>query len=111
VYTFFSTCLSTCVASAVWFVFGFVFITTFLFFFFFSCEFNRYRCHGALDVRITLLLCLSPVSICMTIILIVAYEYLNIHTQFPTLPYSYTFIAIFICMFCDMFYICTHLYV
>ena len=111
VYVFFSTCLSTCVASVVWFVLGFVIITTFLSSFFFFFEFNIYRCHGALDVRTTLLLCLSPSCICVLIILIPAYVYLNIHMLFPPLPYLYTFIAIFISMFCDMFYSCTHLFV
>jgi len=105
VYVFFFTCLSACVASAACFVFGFVFTTTFLFSVFFFCELNRYLCHGALDVRIALLLCLSPFSICMVIILIPAYVYLNVHTHFPPLPYSYTFMAIFICMFYDMFYV------
>jgi len=47
----------------------------------------------------------------MVIILIAAYVYLNVHTHFPPLPYSYTFIAIFMCMFCDMIYICTLLFV
>ena len=111
VYAFFSTCLPTCVTSAVWFVSGFVIITTFLSSFFFFREFYRYRCYGALDVRTTLLLCLSPSCICMIIILIPAYVYLNIHTHFPPLPNSYIFITTFISMFFDMFYSCTHLFV
>ena len=37
---------------------------------------------------------LSPSSICMFIILIPAYIYLNIHTHFPPLQSLYTFIAI-----------------
>jgi len=111
VYTFFSTCLSTCVASPAWVVFGFVFITTFLF----SCslffEFNRYLCHGALNVRLTLLLCLSPFSICLFIMLIPAYVYLNMCMHLPTLLFSCTSITIFLCMFCVMFYIHTHRFV
>ena len=73
VYIFFSTCLSNCVASAAWFVFGFVFITTFLFSFFFSCTFNPYLWHGALVIRMPLLICLSSFSICMFLNLIAAY--------------------------------------
>jgi len=107
VYVFFFTCLSTCVASAAWFVFSFVFITTFFFPEFFFVEFNRYLCHYALDVRISLLLYLSPLLICIFIILIPAYVYLNIHTH----SYWYTFIAILICIFDVLFYIYTHLFV
>jgi len=40
-----------------------------------------------------------------------AYVYPNIHMHFPPLPYSYTFIAIFICIVCVMFYICTYVLV
>ena len=70
------------------------------------CELSRYLCHGALDVCITLLLYLSSFSVCMLIILIPAYVYLNIHTHSPPLPYSYTFLAIFIrvvSVFCSIF--------
>jgi len=101
VYAFLSTSLSTCVASAAWFVFGSVFINIFLFTFLFFYEYNRYLCHGALDVRIRLLICLSPFSRCIFIILIPAYVYLNIHrlsllfhirTQLS--PYSYVYIVL-----------------
>jgi len=111
VYVFFSTCPSACVASAAWFVFGFVFITTFLFPFFFFFQFNGYLCHGALDVRITLLLSLSPFSICMFTMLIPVYVSPKIHTHSLPLLYSYTFIVISICMFCDLCYIYTYLFV
>jgi len=111
VYVFFSTCLSACVASAAWFVFCFVFITTFLFPFFFFCKFNRYLCHGALNVRITLLLSMSPFFICMFTLLIPVYVLPKIHTHSLPVLYSYTFIAISICMFCDLRYIYTHLFV
>jgi len=72
---------------------------------------QRYLCHGALDVRITLLLHLSPLSICIFINLIPAYVYLNMHTHFPPVhirthlkPYSYVFLVFY-------FYIYTHLFV
>jgi len=45
------------------------------------------------------------------LILIPAYVYPNIHTLSPPLPYSYTFIAIFICIVCVMFYIHTYVLV
>jgi len=71
-----------------------------------NSDFNIHLCHGALDVRTTLLLCLSPFLICIIIILIPAYVYLNIYTHSPPLPHSYTFTAIFIFMLCvTMFYI------
>jgi len=44
-------------------------------------------------------------------ILISAYVYLNMYTHFPLLPYSYTFIAIFICIVCVVFYFYTHVFV
>ena len=43
--------------------------------------------------------------------LIPAYVYLNMYTHFPPLPYSYIFIAEFICMLCVLFYIYKHLLV
>jgi len=100
VYIFISTCLSSWVASAAWFVFGFVFIPTILFSFFCSCEFNTCLWHGTLVtvIHMTILICLSSFSISMFFILIPAYVYLNMYTHFPYLPYSYTFIAIFICI-------------
>jgi len=99
VYVFFSTCLSCCVASAAWVLFVFVFITTFFFYFFFSFEFDTYLWDRALVICMTLLIFLSSFSICMFLILIPAYVYLNIHKRFPALPYSYTFIAVFIRFF------------
>ena len=106
VYAFFSTCLCTCVAIAAWFVFGFVFITTFMFSFIFLCEFNTFL------MTVLLLyawpcsyVCPPFLSACFFIILIPAYVYLNIHTHFPPLPFSYTFIAIFIYNVCSMYYI------
>ena len=84
-------------------------------FFFLSNEltsiFNRYLCHSSLDVRMTLLKCLFLFFICIIIILIPAYVYLNMYTHFPSLPYLYTFVAIFICMVCVMLYIYTNLFV
>jgi len=79
---------------------------------FFPCKFVTYLWHGAFVVRMSLLMCLSSFSICMFIILIPAYVYVNKHMHFPSLPYSYTFIAIFMCIFfCMLSYICTHLFV
>ena len=78
---------------------------------YFFVKFNRYLCHYALDVRISLLLYLSPLLICIFIILIPAYVYLNIHTHFPPFSYWYTFIAILMCIFDVLFYIYTHLFV
>ena len=105
---FFSTCLSPCVASAALFVFDFVFITTSLFSFFFLYEFNTYLWYSYLVIRITLRICLSSFSTSMFIILIPAYVYLRVHTHFPAVPYSYTFITISTCIGCVMFYNCTH---
>jgi len=62
-----------------------------------------------IDVRITLLMCLNSVFICIFIFLIPAYVNLNMYTHFPSLQYSYTLISIFICMFCVLFYIHSHL--
>ena len=57
--------------------------------------------HCALVIRMTLLICQSSFSICVFIILIPACVYLNMHTHFPPLVYSYTSIATFICIsFC-----------
>ena len=49
-----------------------------------------------IDLRITLLMCLSSFFICVFIYLISAYVYLNMNTLFPPFPYSRTFLAIFI---------------
>jgi len=54
---------------------------------------------------------LSSFRIYTTLILIPAYVYPNIHTHFPPLPYSYTFIAIFICIVSVMFCIYTYVFV
>ena len=56
-----------------------------------------------IHVRITLRTCLNSFSICIFISLIPAYVCLNMHTHFPSLPYSYTIIAIFVCMLCVVF--------
>jgi len=82
--------------------------TTFCFSFFFSCEFNTYLWHGALVIRMTLLMSLSSFSISMFIILNHAYLYVNMYTHFPSLLYSYISIAIFICIVCVMLYTYTH---
>jgi len=63
-----------------------------------------------IDVLITMLICLSSFSIYMFVSLIPAYEYLNIYTHSPPLPYSYKFFAIFICMVCVLFYVYNHLF-
>jgi len=47
----------------------------------------------------------------MFIILIPAYVYLNEYTCLPLVPYSFIFIAIFICIVCVMFSIYTHVFV
>ena len=60
------------------------------------------------DVRTTLPICLSSFSICIFLSQIPAYLYVN--HDFPPLPYSYTLIAIFICMVCVLFYTSTHLF-
>jgi len=64
-----------------------------------------------IDVRITLRICLNSFHICIFISLLTTYVFLNIYTHFPPLPYPYTLIAIFICMFCILFYIHNHLFV
>jgi len=58
VYAFLSTCLSTCVALAACFVLGSVLSTALWFSFFFSHQIYRHLCQH-IDVRTTLLLCLS----------------------------------------------------
>jgi len=47
-------------------------------------------------VHITLLICLSSSSFCISICVIHAYVYFNLYTHFPPLSYSHTIIAIFI---------------
>ena len=64
-----------------------------------------------IDARMTLLICLDSFSTCIFISLIPAYVYLNMYEHVPPLPYSYTFIAMFMCVFCVMFYIYNHLLV
>jgi len=55
----------------------------------FCVLFYIYR-HLLLFIRMTLLICLSFFSICMSIILIPTYVYINNHTHFPPLPYWHT---------------------
>jgi len=109
VYTFFSTCLSTCVARAACFVFSSVFIITCMFSFLTNLLDNFVTV--PIDVHITLLICLDSFSNCIFISLIPAYVCRNLCTHFPPIPYSYTFIAVFICMFCVLLYIHNHLFV
>ena len=71
----------------------------------------RWNAEVPIDVRITLFICQDSFSICISLSLIPAYVYLSMYTHFPPLPYSYTFIAIFICLFCVLFYIFNHLLV
>ena len=117
VHTFFSTCLSSCVASAAWCVFGFVLITTFLISLFFTCKFNTYFGHGALVIRMSLLICLSLFSICVFILPIPAY----VHKHSPGLlfdicthssPFSYVLFVlcpILMCMFFVWLLLCAKL--
>jgi len=76
-----------------------------------SREFNTYLWHSALGIRMTLLICLPSFSIYMFISLIPAYVYLNMYKHLPPLPYSYTFLAIFICIVCVIFYTYNHVFV
>ena len=85
VYAFFSTCFSSCVASAAWFMFGSVFINTFVFSFHFSCEFNTYLWCGTVVIRMTLLVCLSTFSTCMSLIVNPVYVCVNICAPSPGL--------------------------
>ena len=64
----------------------------------------------SIDVCMTLQICPNSFSICKFISLIPVYVCLNMCTHFPPLPYSYTFIAVFICMVCVLFYIHNHLF-
>ena len=52
-----------------------------------------------IDVPITLLISLSSASFCISIFVIHAYVCVDLYTHFPPLPYSYKFIAIFICIY------------
>jgi len=92
------------------FVFCSILITIFLFSF--SCSINLINTYVTvpIDVRITLPICLDSILIFIFISLIPAYVYLNMYERFPPLPYSYTFIAIFMCMFCVIIYISIHLF-
>ena len=111
VYAFFSTCLSTFVARAACFVFGSIFLTTFLFCFFLFYRFNNTSVTVPIDVPLTLIICQNSFFICIFISLIPAYVNLNMYTDFLPFSYLYTLIAIFICMFCVLFYIHNHLFV
>jgi len=61
-----------------------------------------------LVIHMTLFICLSSFSICLSIILISAYVHVNNHAYFPPLPHWFTFIAISICVVCVMSYTYTH---
>jgi len=79
--------------------------------FLFPREVNTYLWHSALGICMTLLICLPSFSIYLFIILIPAYVYLNMYTHFAPLPYSYTFLAILICIICVIFYTYNHVFV
>ena len=64
-----------------------------------------------IHVRVNMLICLSSLSICIFISLIPSYVCLNMYTHCPSLPYSYTSLAIFICMVCVLFYTYNYLFV
>jgi len=51
------------------------------------------------DAFITLLINLSSASFCISILVIHTYVHINLYTHFPPLSYSYTFIAIFTCIY------------
>ena len=51
-----------------------------------------------IDVLIALLISLSSASFYISTFVIHAYVYVNLYTHFPPFLYSYTFIAIFICI-------------
>jgi len=111
VYAVFSTCLSTCVARAACFVFGSISLTAFLFSFFSSYKINRHLCHGACWCAHNPANMPTLVSHLRIISLIPAYVCPNMYTHSPPLPYSYTFITIFISMFCVLFSIYHHVFV
>ena len=111
VYAFFSTCLASCVAIAQWFC---VWVCIHNHFFVLLLLFLRIQYISLVRcvvIRMTLLICLPSFSIYMFIILIPAYMYRHQYTHLPPLPYSYTFIAIFMCIVCVMFCIYTHVFV
>ena len=72
--------------------------------------------YGALDFELhawpCAYFCPPLLSICL-FFYIPAYVYLpvNKYTHLPPLPYSYTFIAIVMCIVCVMFYIYSHVFV
>jgi len=68
-----------------------------VFSFFFFYKFNRHLCHG--DIRVALLICLFCSSFGIFFFVINGYVYVNLYTHFPSLPYSCSFIAIFICIY------------
>jgi len=104
VHVFFSNCRSTCVVGAAYFVFCSIFITPF------STNLIDTYVTVPIDVRTTLPTCLSSFSICIFVSQIPAYAYVNMYTHFPFLPYSYTLIAIFICIHIQMYGLCSVLY-
>ena len=86
------------------------FLTSFLFSFCPFYKFNRHLCHGAYSCTHKPANMPNFFSICIFISLIPAYVYLNMFTHFSPLPYSHTFMAIFICMVCVLFYTYYHLF-
>jgi len=126
VYAVLSTYLSTCVALAACFVLGSVFLTAFFISFFFVYKSDRHLCYSAFwcthnptnmpkqktkNKKQKWIYVYFFFSTFILISLIPAYVYLNVYTHFPPLPYSYTFIAIFISMFCVLFSTYNHLFV
>ena len=108
---FLSTWISTCVARAACFVFGSVFITTFLFSFFLFYKLNRHLCHGAYWYTHNHAHKPRLLFNCIFLPLLPAYVCRNLCPHCPPIPYSYTFIAVSICMFCVLLYSHNHLFV
>ena len=65
--------------------------------------------HVTIHVRINLRICLNSFSIYIFVPQIPTYVYKHMYTHFSPPPYLYTLVAIFICMFCVLFYIDNHL--
>jgi len=53
----------------------------------------------SIDVLISLFISLSSASFCIYIFVIHAYVCVNLYLHLPPLAYSYTFIAIFMCIY------------
>jgi len=85
VYTFFSTCMSICVARAA--------CTPFCFRSSFSTNSMDTHVTVPFDVHITMSVCLSSSSVCISICLI-AYVYVNLYTHFPPVLHLCTTIAV-----------------